>query len=173
MIPSTASSSVITSSDSELMLAPFRSNKSQATPSSSVARRQCNHVDEAPEPGPNSSSLSMRASRTLLFMTSSRCLDQHRAALAAADAFGRYSTLLAKAPHRIDEMQHDPIAAGADRMAETNRATVDVEPRAIDDAGSTIETQHVAAKVLLLPGSETSEHLGREGFVELPKIDIA
>jgi hypothetical protein len=27
MIPSTASSSVITSSDSELMLAPFRSNK--------------------------------------------------------------------------------------------------------------------------------------------------
>src|ERR1700730_8378284 len=141
MIPSTASSSMITSSDSELMLAPFRSNKSQVTPSSSLARRQCNHA-EAPEPGPNSNSLSMRASRTLLFMTSSHCLDQHRAALAAADAFGRYSTPPAEAPHRIDEGQLDPIAAGADRMAETNRATVDVEPRAIDDTCSTIETQH-------------------------------
>src|ERR1700730_4574603 len=93
MIPSTASSSMITSSGSELTRAPFRSNKSQATPSSSLARRQCNHVD--------------------------------------------------------------------------------VEPRAIDNTCSTIETQHVAAKVLLLPGSETSEHLGREGFVELPEIDIA
>src|SRR5579883_2719697 len=168
-----SSSSAITSSDSELVLASFRSNKSHAIPSPSLESRQCNHGDEAVEAGPSSSSFPARTSRTLLFMVSSYSPDQHRAALAAANTFGRYPKFLAEAPHRVDEMQHDAVAAGADGMAEADGAAIDVETRAIDSTSGAVEAQHLAAEGVILPGSETSEHLGRESFVDFPEINIA
>src|SRR5262245_19206064 len=44
-------------------------------------------------------------------------LDQHGAALAAADAFGGDALLDAEAFHGVDEMQHDAVAARAHGMA--------------------------------------------------------
>src|SRR6266540_3996100 len=46
-------------------------------------------------------------------------LEQHGAALAAADAFGGDALAHAEPLHRVDEMQHDAVAARADGMAET------------------------------------------------------
>ena len=50
---------------------------------------------------------------------------------------------------RIDEMQHDAVAAGADRMAEADRAAIDVESRAVDFAGSALKTEHLAAEFVV------------------------
>src|SRR5215813_7647653 len=53
-------------------------------------------------------------------------LDQHGAALAAADAFGGDALLDAAALHGVDEMQHDAVAARAYGMAEADCTSVDV-----------------------------------------------
>ena len=50
-------------------------------------------------------------------------LDQHRAALPAADAFGGDAAFQAHPLHGVDEVQHDAVAAGADRMAGGSVAT--------------------------------------------------
>ena len=54
-------------------------------------------------------------------------LDQHGAALAAADAFGGDALPDAEPLHGVDEMQHDAVAARAHRMAERDRAAIDVQ----------------------------------------------
>src|SRR5258706_5552363 len=54
------------------------------------------------------------------------CFDEHRAAEAAADADARHPALLAGSFQRLQQMQHDPRARGADRVAERNRAAVDI-----------------------------------------------
>ena len=99
-------------------------------------------------------------------------LDQHGAALPAADAFGGDAALEAEPFHRIDEMQHDAIAAGADRMAEPDRAAVDIELVALDRAGGPVEMQHLAAERVVLPGRQAGQHLRGERLVELPQLDI-
>ena len=65
-------------------------------------------------------------------MTPSHHLDQHRAALPAADAFGGDAAPGAEPLHRIDEMQHDAVAAAADGMTEADRAAIDIELGAVD-----------------------------------------
>src|SRR3984957_14077923 len=181
----TASSSVSTSSESVLALASFLSNKSQATPSSSLRMRQWIHG-----PGSAGAAANGPSSRSRLPMTSSAglpvCdvifasmagpshrLDQHGAALPAADAFGGDAALQAEPLHGVNEMQHDAVAARADRMADADRAAVDVEPVARDRAGGAVEAEHLAAELGILPCRETTEHLRREGFVELPQLDVA
>src|SRR5262249_58470484 len=70
-------------------------------------------------------------------------------------------------------MQHDAVAARADRMAEPDGPAVDVELVAIDTAGGAVEAEHLAAERVVLPGGEAAEHLRGEGFVELPQPDVA
>ena len=94
--------------------------------------------------GPSSRSRGSRMSRTgfgagaLLMGGPSNRFDQHGAALAATDAFGGDAALQAEPLHGVDEMQHDAVAAGADRMAGADRAAVDVEPvaRSMRPAGA-------------------------------------
>ncbi len=99
-------------------------------------------------------------------------LDQHGAALAAADALGGDTLLDAEPLHRIDEVEHDAVAARPDRMTEPDGAAVDVELVAIDAADGAIDPEHLLAEGLVLPGSETGEHLRRERLVQLPESDI-
>src|ERR1700724_463810 len=70
---------------------------------------------------PRMASVGLGAGEVFMRFPSHR-LDQHGAALAAADAFGGDAALLAEPLHGIDEMQHDAVAAGADRMAGADRA---------------------------------------------------
>src|SRR6202007_1327857 len=95
---------------------------------------------------------------------SSHRLDQHRAALPAADTFGGNAAPCAQPFHRIDQMQHDSVARRADGMAETDRAAIDVEPGLIDLARGTIEAEHFLAEFLIIPRRKAAEHLRGEGF---------
>ena len=91
-----------------------------------VRSRQCCHgpaLCAAPRArtGPSSRSRGSRMSkraRCRSVMRALHRLDQHGAALAAADAFGGDAALEAEPLHGVDEMQHDAVAARADRMAE-------------------------------------------------------
>src|ERR1700731_1201806 len=151
---STALSSVSTSSDSVLALESFLSNKSQAMPSSSVRSRQCAQGPGscgAPSManGPSSRSRLPRMASVGLgagevFMRPSHRFDQHGAALAAADALGGDAALIAEPLHGVDQMQHDAVAAGADRMTDADGAAVDIEPVARDLAGRAGEPERLA-----------------------------
>ena len=69
-------------------------------------------------------------------------------------AFGGDAALIAEPLHRIDQMQHDAIAAGADRMANANRAAVDIEPIARNLAGGAGEPERLAAELVIVPGGK-------------------
>src|SRR5579862_4859205 len=181
---STALSSVSTSSDSVLALESFLSNNSQALPSSSVRSRQlaqgpasCGASSMANGPSsmsrlPRMASVGFGAGEVFIGPPS-HCFDQHGAALPAADAFGGDAALLAEPLHGIDQMQHDAVAAGADRVADADRAAVDIEPVARDLSRSTWKPERLAAELVIVPGGEAAEHLRGERFVELPQFDIA
>src|SRR5580700_5517168 len=140
---STALSSVSSPSDRVLALASFLSNSSQAMPSSSVRSRQlaqgpgsCGASSMANGPSsrsrlPRMASVGFGAGEVFIGPPSHR-FDQHGAALAAADAFGGDAALVAEPLHGVDQMQHDAVAAGADRMTDANGAAVDIEPVARD-----------------------------------------
>src|SRR5215831_5729377 len=100
-------------------------------------------------------------------------LDEHGAALAAADAFGGDALADAEPLHCVDEMQHDAVAARAHGMAEPDRAAVDVELVAVDAAAGAGKPEHFLAEGVVLPGGEAGEHLRGEGFVDLPQADVA
>src|SRR6202011_5784408 len=100
------------------------------------------------------------------------CLDQHGAALSAANALGGDALLDAESTHCVDEVQHNAVAARTHGMTEPDRAAVHIELVARDAPGSTVEIEHLAAERLVLPCCKTCEHLCREGFVQLPQSDI-
>src|SRR5215471_7271538 len=110
--------------------------------------------------------------RVRLLRFSRHGLDQHGAALAAADAFGGDALLDAEALHGVDEMQHDAVAARAHGMAETDCTSVHVKFVTIDAAGRALKAEHLAAERVVLPGGEAGENLRGEGFVELPQPDV-
>ena len=58
--------------------------------------------------------------------------NQHGTALPAADTFGGDAALGAEPLHRVDEMQHDAIAAAADGMTEADGAAIDIELGTVD-----------------------------------------
>src|SRR5215470_9216207 len=140
-------------------------------PSSSRASFQLRHGPSgASATGPSSRSRGARMSQT--FPISHR-LDQHGAALPAADAFGGDALLDAEPLHRVHEVEHDAVAARAHRMAEADGAAVDVELVAFDAAGRSVEAQNLAAEGVVLPGGDAAQHLRGEGLVELPQPDVA
>jgi len=96
---------------------------------------------------------------------------QNPAALAAADAFGRDPARLAEALERARQVQHDPVAAGANRMAEADRAAVDVEPLRRRRGDGTLAPEQIPTQTLVVPDLEAGEHLGGKGLVDLPEVD--
>src|ERR1700722_13717755 len=112
-------------------------------------------------------------SMILEFMAFPTHLDQHRTALPAADAFGGDAAPGAQSLHRIDEMQHDAIAAAANRMTETDGAAIDIEFGAVDLAGRAFKAQNLAAEFVIVPRRQAPQHLRGEGLVQFPGLDIA
>src|SRR5262249_12583041 len=84
-------------------------------------------------------------------------LDQHGAALAAADAFGGDALLDAEPLHGVDEVQHDAVAARAHGMAKPDGAAVDVEPVAVDAAGRAAKPEHLLAEPLVLAVGQATD----------------
>ena len=61
-------------------------------------------------------------------------LDEHRAAEPAADADRRHAALAAGPLEHVQHVQHDARARRADRVADRDRAAVDVEPVLVERA---------------------------------------
>ena len=69
-------------------------------------------------------------------------LEQHGAALPAADAFGGDALADAEPLHCVDEMQHDAVAARADGMAQADCTSIHIKFVTIDTAGGAIGLGH-------------------------------
>src|ERR1700722_2438864 len=108
-----------------------------------------------------------------VFMRPSYRFDQHGAALAAADAFGGDAAPIAEPFHGIDQMQHDTVAAGADRMADADGTAIDIEPIARDFSRGARKAERLAAEFGVVPGGEAAEHLRGKRFVQFPQLDVA
>src|SRR3954462_12882055 len=108
----------------------------------------------------------------MILESMSHRLDQHGAAEPAADAFGGNAAPRAEPLHGVDEMQHDAVAGGADGMAERDRTAIDIEPVAIDLTGCAVEAENLAAEFVVVPRGEAAQHLGGEGLVQLPGLDV-
>ena len=95
-----------------------------------------------------------------------------RASLAAADAFGGDTALEAIAVQRVDQMQHNAIAAGGHRMAEADAAAVDIQASVVNASQRPFQTKYAAAEIGIVPGGLAGQHLGGEGFIKLPEVDV-
>src|SRR5581483_4891717 len=99
-------------------------------------------------------------------------LDHHRAAQAAADADRGHAALAFRALEDVQQVQHDARAGSADRMAERDRAAVDVELLGVEPAHGAVQPELLAAVALVLPRGEAAEHLRGEGLVDLPGVEV-
>src|SRR4051812_10510572 len=97
---------------------PSLSKVSHASPSRSASQRQCRVNAEAVE------ARSIKAMPVYLLL---QRFHEHRAAEPPADADARDATLRVVALQRLEEVQYDARARGADRMAERDRSSVDIE----------------------------------------------
>src|SRR4051812_38367736 len=69
-------------------------------------------------------------------------------------------------------MKHDARAGSAHRMAERNRSAVHVEFFIVDGTKRAVESELVAAVLLVLPRREAAQDLRCEGFVDFPVIEV-
>jgi len=69
-------------------------------------------------------------------------------------------------------MQNDSRAGGAYRMAEGDRAAVDIQFILIQRTQRTVQSELVAAVLLVLPRREAAEHLRGEGLVDFPIVEV-
>src|SRR5260221_14563416 len=136
---------------------PCLSKVSQTRPSRSFSQRQC---------------FARTCGSTRSIGSPLKCFDEHRAAQPAADADARHAFFLAGALQRLQEMQHDARARGTHRMAERDRAAVDVELLFIQRAHRAVETELLAAVFVVLPCGQAAQHLRGKCFVDLPVIEI-
>src|SRR3954469_5062120 len=111
-------SSSSASRENVLADSPSLSKVSQASPSRSVSQRQCRVNVEAVE--------ARSIKRMPVYLLLQR-FHEHRAAEAAADADAGDAALRVVALQRLEEVQDDARARGAHRMAERDRAAVDVQ----------------------------------------------
>ena len=84
----------------------------------------------------------------------------------------RDAALLVVSLQYFQQVQHDPRAGSADRMAEGDCAAVHVELFFIQGTQSPIEAELFAAVLLVLPRREAAEHLRGEGLVDLPVVEV-
>ena len=149
---------------------------SQAMPFSSRASFQWRHAPSLPRLRGSGERTKLEVARrqdVQTFPIALHRLDQHGAALPAADAFGGDALLDAEPPHRVHQMEHDAVAARPDRMAEADGAAIDVELVARDGPGRAVEAERLAAEGVVPPGGETGQDLRGECLVEFPQPDIA
>src|SRR5690606_32284957 len=99
-------------------------------------------------------------------------LQQHGAALAAADTLAGDAAPQPQSVETVGQVQDDAVAAGAHRVAEADGAAVDIEPVRGDSPQGAVETEHGAAEVAASPGLEAGQHLGGKRFVDFPQVDI-
>src|SRR6185437_3542482 len=97
-------------------------------------------------------------------------LDQHRAALPAADAERRHAAPAAGALEHLEHVEQHARAGCADRVPQRDRSAVHVELRAIEAAEGMVEAEMLAAVLVALPRGEAAEHLRGERFVHLHGI---
>src|SRR5690348_15767728 len=137
-------------------LAPRRRNIRLAQPSETNCRRLSNPARYAARPNwkADEPSISVR-SRSKKAASAAIDLDDHRVALTAARA-DRGAAQPAAAPAQLEhERAEDPRARGADRVAERDRAAVDVDLVLVDPEHPDRVQRH-----------------RREGLVDLPQIDV-
>src|SRR5690349_11844511 len=154
-------SSSSASRENVLADSPSLSKVSQASPSRSVSQRQCRVKVEAVE------ARSISGGPVYLF---SEGFHEHRAAEAAADADARDAAFRFVALQRLEEVQHDARARGADRMTERDRSSVDIELVVIQRSKGSVEAEFFPAILFIAPCGEAAEHLRRERLVDLPVI---
>src|SRR5512138_295646 len=153
-------SSSSASRENVLADSPSLSKVSQASPSRSVSQRQCRVNVEA------------RSIKGMPVYLLSQRFHEHSAAEAAADADARDAALRVVALQRLEKVQDDARARSAHRMAERDRATVDVELLLVQIPQGTIESELLTAVFFVAPGGEAAEHLGSEGLVDLPVVEV-
>src|SRR4029078_8751755 len=98
--------------------------------------------------------------------------NQHGTTLPATDALGGDATLVTEALHGIDQVQHDAVATGADRVTGADCASVHVETIPWNSAGRRIKAERIAAELRILPGGQAAQDLRSKGFVQLPQLDV-
>src|SRR5258706_8577401 len=147
--PSSRSASL----ENVLVVVPARSKRSHPRWSASMSSFQC---------------LSSIFSR----YSSLRTLDQHRAALAPADAQRRDPAPPAGALQHLEHVQHDARPRGADRVPDGDRAAVDVELGAVELAEGALDAEVFAAIGFALERGNTAQHLRGKGFVDLHRVDV-
>src|SRR5262245_32649290 len=142
-------SSSSASRENVLADSPSLSKVSQARPSRSVCQRQCRVNVEA------------RSINGLPVYLLSQRFHEHR----AAEADARDAALRFVALQRLEEVQHDARARGADWMTERDGAPVDVQLLLIQITQGTIQAELLPAVLFIAPGGQAPEHLGCERFV--------
>ena len=112
-------------------------------------------VTSFPIPSPAMTAILTSATGLYCRLSTADCLDRHRHSHAAADAQRREPRRRPAALHFVQQRDDDARAGAADRMAERDRAAVDVQLLRGD--------RHVL---------QHREHLRGERFVELDEIEI-
>src|SRR3954468_15874280 len=131
--PSARRSSSSASREKVFAASPCLSKVSQASPSRSVSQRQC----------------LVSVPRSMI--PPLQRFDHHRAAEAAADADAGDAALRVFSLQGFQQVQHDARPRGAHRMAERDRAAVDVQLALVERAERAVEAELVAAELLVLP----------------------
>src|SRR5437764_643646 len=134
---------------------PCLSKVSQASRTRSISQRQCF----------SSTCGSMRSIAPPL-----ESFDQHRAAEAAADADRCHAALASGAFQCLQQMQHDARARRTDRVAERDRAAIDVELALVELAQRAVEPELFTAVLVILPRREATEDLRGERLVDFPVV---
>src|SRR5690625_7540300 len=99
--------------------------------------------------------------------------DQHGTRKATTNTLGRDTTREALALHGIDQVQHDPITAGAHWVAKADSATVDMKPVAVDAPERSLTAEGQAVKIRIVERRTTRQHLSRQSRLSLLKLTNA
>src|SRR5258708_1260614 len=91
----------------------------------------------------------------------------------AAAGFGGDAAMRGQSLHRVDERQHDAVAAAADGMTEADRAAVDIEFCLVDLPGGAVELKNFAAEFFVVPGGKASQYLRGKCLVQFPGLYVA
>src|SRR5690348_7142588 len=178
---STCANPASTLFDSVFVVASARSRVSHAMPSASRVSDQC-RMPACASSGSCTGSVALTGLPSALRASGltrawegparSYALDEHRAALAAANADRGDTPASAGAQERLENMHHDANAGCADRMAERDRAAIGVELLGIDRSERAAQAELVAAERVVLPCAKAREHLRCECLVDFPRVDI-
>src|SRR5437764_2296523 len=158
--------------ESVFVVAPARSNVSVATPSS--ARVICQFCIAVSPAGPSQGTdpPPSGAAREASVGVASYVLDQHRAALPAADADRCDAAFAAGAFEHVQQMQHEARARCAHGMAHRDGAAVDVQLRFVEHTERARQPELASAELIARPCAQAGDHLRSERLVDFPGVEI-